>query len=188
MEYSERLSEITDALVNASTTFDVWRDITNANNQSRYQPVVEEYPVFFETLAVAHLIAWCVSLYSLYETRGDSNNIPQLIKHLEQEGTANSECIEEIRNLAQAARPAWLKISTIRNEALGHRSQKQSAAAAFQKAGITPNEVAKFIEESKVIVTRLAKAGGLAAPSVLELEATEETQLVMARLAEDIEP
>jgi hypothetical protein len=77
-EIESRLAEISDALVNASTCFDVWHEMRDGRKRTVYEPVVDEYPVVFETTVIAHLIAVSTSLYSILETRHDTHNIPGL--------------------------------------------------------------------------------------------------------------
>lgn len=62
-EIESGLTEISDVLTNASTCFDVWREMQDGPKRALYEPVVEAYPIFFETTVIAHLIAMSTLLY-----------------------------------------------------------------------------------------------------------------------------
>jgi hypothetical protein len=81
------LAAISDAVANASTCFDVWREMQDGKKRPLYEPVVEEYPNFFETTVIAHLIAMSTLLYSVLETRQGTHNIPGLIRAMQNDST-----------------------------------------------------------------------------------------------------
>jgi AbiU2 len=181
-EIESGLAAISDVVANASTCFDIWFEIQNGSKRDTYEPVVEAYPVFFETAVIAHLIAISTLTYSLLETRNDTHNLPGLMRALRRTGK-NEAQLSAIEAKLETIRPTWAKVSRIRNEVFGHRSRARFPVQVFEELQLRPEEIGQFIQDIKVLVSDLASLFGTIVSSALSISAMEETTDLMSVLA-----
>jgi hypothetical protein len=158
---SDLIQKYVDALrqtaTEASLNYEIWRvyrDILDgAETYSQlgqdYVDRMNAYPLFFQPSIHAHFLAALVALYRLYETRSDTYNIPGFLKLLQHEGTVPESKLEKLHSLSSEAKPLWIKVSILRNEAFGHRSQEHSVSDIFEKARTTANELENLVELTK---------------------------------------
>lgn len=181
-ELESGLTEISDVLTNASTCFDVWREMQDGPKRALYEPVVEAYPIFFETTVIAHLIAMSTLLYSLLETRRDTHNVPGLISAMRQTGK-DGQALLAVEQRIKTLRPVWTKLARIRNEAFGHRSRRCSPMQIFSEIELLPEDIGRLIQELKDIARGLAGISGTIVSDALTLSATEDTASFMQALS-----
>lgn len=81
------------------------------------------------------------------------------------------------------AKPLWVKVGVLRNNAFGHRSDSKTIEEIFKEAGITPNQLKKLIDLTKRLLNTITRAldGTVHA---FNLAATEATLKVLQDLKE----
>lgn len=146
------LENIDDTLNKASLNHDIWRmyklerkpyiDIMNDNR----------YLLFFTVSIHAHFVACVIALYRLFETRKDTNNIPNFIQSLKKRTDFSEEKLQEMIKILDTIKPIWVKISILRNEVFGHQNKDNSIEEIFKKADLKIDDFQKIIDESKKII------------------------------------
>ena len=119
---------------------------------------MNKYDMHFHTAIHAHFVAMIIPLYRMYETRGDTFNIPRFVDRLFDDDvisqTDHDELIGDFQNIIK---PHWIKISIIRNEALGHHAINQTMEAVFKRADAKNVIFEEIISYTKDILVRLAQ-------------------------------
>jgi len=177
----EASNAIFDVLVNASTCFDIWSELQNGNKRREYEPVVESYPIFFETTVIAHLIAISTLLYSVGETRDDTHNIHGYFKLAKQIEPDNAQ-LAALEQEVVKVKHLWVKLSRIRNEVFGHRKAGQYPANIFANIKLLPEEISIVIKTYMSALTEASRILSTKAPLAVELEAATETEVLMLAL------
>ncbi len=154
-EINSHVAEFQHAIVVAELNYDIWWVYKEKNNRRKYLNILNNYPLFFQTSLHAHFVALIIALYRLYETRKDSLNIPQLIRLFKQHNVLSHAEIKEIETDIARIRPYWLKVKTLRNDMFGHKSNQLNDNDIWKQAAITPNELKKLIDDSKVLVNKI---------------------------------
>jgi hypothetical protein len=186
-EIESGLAAISDVLANASTCFDVYYELQNGSKRDTYEPIVDAYPIFFETTVIAHLVAMSTLIYSVLETRNDSHSIPGLLRVGRRCGK-DAAALSAIEAKVESLRPTWVKVSRIRNEVFGHRSKGRSPAQVFAEIDLLPEQIGRLIQELKDLDSEIAGIFGTVVSAVLSISATEETTALMCALAEKHAP
>ena len=151
------LNELIDDLEDASLSFSVWRELTDANNEIEFRETLNDHSLFFQTIIHANLVTLVITLYRLFENRKDTVNIPNFVNEtyklkLLSESTKNmaDSSVENISNI-------WKKICILRSNVFGHKSKKLEPEAAFIKAEITPDQLKKIILDMQKLVNVIGK-------------------------------
>lgn len=161
---TDTIQKYVDALRQTATegslNYEIWRvyrDILDGDEiyshvGKYYIDQMNEYPLFFQPSIHAHFVAALVSLYRLYETRPDTYNVPGFLKLLNRENAVSEKTLEKLRCLSEEAKPLWIKINILRNDAFGHRSQDYSVSEVFVKAKATPDDLKNLLELTKNLI------------------------------------
>jgi hypothetical protein len=176
------IEAIADHLVNASTSYDIWREMQNGDRQNEYEPAVSAHPVFFETLAVSQLVAISALLYAVNETRKDTHNFSSLLKATRSTLPSAIE-LNSAASRLQQVHDLWVKISRVRNEVFAHRSTARSPEGVFAELALRPDDIGFLIREFKEVLRSIAQLLCLDIPPSLDLNASYETEEVMLVLA-----
>jgi hypothetical protein len=147
------IDDIRHAATVAELNYEIWwvykgkrADIVN---------ILNTYEMFFQTSIHAHFVALLVALYRIYEKRKDTINIKELLKLIDKAKPFSPEQKNEIENIMTEANALWIKVSILRNEAFGHRSNQNSVGDAFKKAGITYDEFKNLVELTKLLINKI---------------------------------
>ena len=120
---------------------------------------MRRFNLFFQTSEYAHFVTLLVGLYRLYETRIDTYNIPTFLKRIREYGHLPESSVSEAEEIyLNQAKPLWIKVSILRNEAYGHRSSTSTMAEIFRKAGVSPNQLHELMEVTKKLLNTLSHA------------------------------
>ena len=133
--------ELQQSVQTAALNFNVWWVYRSESTRPKYIDVLNRYPLFFQTSIHAHFVALLVALYGLYETRKDTYNIPDLLKLLRADGMLSADTVDSIQSIYDQAKPIWVKVTILRNNAFGHRSKVHTVEESFAKAGVSPDEL-----------------------------------------------
>ena len=115
-----------------------------------------------------------MALYRLYETRRDTFNIPSLLKIIRDPNVFPASVFEEVDKIYARARPLWVKVSVLRNEAFGHRILDLSVEDVFGKANVTRDELKELIDLTKQLMNTLSLAHD-DSTHAFNLDATRDT-------------
>jgi hypothetical protein len=174
------IAALADILVNASTCYDIWYELQNEVRRPTYEPIVEDFSIFFETTVVSHLISITVLLYSVNENRRDTHNVPALLKFARVE-FPNDPRVSKIENSASSLKPLWKKISRIRNEVFGHRATRTSPNDIFAQVELSPQDFRSLITGYELVITLLAELFEIAPPT-FSLSVIPDTERLMRKL------
>jgi hypothetical protein len=130
----------------ASANYDIWWVYKSKDTRPEYVDTMNDYTLFFHTSIHAHFVALLVALYRIYEKRKDSYNVPGFLDLLRQREATSPATLEKLQALFTQAKPLWIKVGILRNEAFGHRSHERTVGEVFDKAGISGNSLSDLIK------------------------------------------
>ena len=159
----------------AARNFEVWS--TYNDERPNFVDGMNRYSFFFEASIHAHFVALLVALYRLYETRPETFHIPALLRLLKTHNKFDETTLARLEAMYGSVKPLWVKVSILRNEVFGHRSVKLSIEEAFEKAGLTPNNIGHLIDRTKELLNVVSEAS---------CEDTSDTRQDLIRLLTDI--
>lgn len=164
-----------------SLNYDIWWVYKSKEYRPVYVNTMNRYPGFFDTSIHAHFVALLIALYPMYETRRDTFNIPRLLKILDKECQIPANALAKANATYAEAKPLWVKVQLLRNNAFGHQSDSKTIEEIFKEADITPNQLKKLIELTKRFLNTISRAldGSVHA---FNLAATEATVQVLQDL------
>jgi hypothetical protein len=168
------VSELRQTVIVASLNFDVWWVFKSRDTRPLYADAMNRYLQFFTTSIHAHFVALLMALYRLYETRRDTFNIPSLLKIIRDPNVFPASVFEEVDKIYARARPLWVKVSVLRNEAFGHRILDLSVEDVFGKANVTRDELKELIDLTKQLMNTLSLAHD-DSTHAFNLDATRDT-------------
>ena len=178
---SDYVTELRHTVVVAMQNFDVWWVYKQRRDRSRFVDVLNTYPAFFQASIHAHFVALIMALYRLYETRTDTFNLTEVVNRLETELALPSRKLAGIKRRVENARRLWIKVSILRNEAFGHRSNSRSVSDVFRKAGVTANQLRSLIQKTKQIVNLVSQELD-GSSHAFNLRATSDTRRMLTDL------
>jgi len=179
-EIEKIVRELQHAIKVAKLNYEIWRVYKEKSSHLRFVDVLKKYPRYFETSLHAHFVAMIISLYRLYETRKDTMNLPQLVRLLKKHSTLPTQEIKSMESDIDSMKPLWQKVSMLRNNMFGHRSNKLNDDDVWKKASVTPNQLKKLIDDSKEILNKIKRLLDRSS-HIFNLSATHDT----VRLLED---
>ncbi len=133
----------------ASRNYEIWWAYKSKDTRPEYVGTMNSYILFFQTSIHAHFVALLVALYRLYEKRKDSYNIPGFLNLLNEREAVPPAILEKLQAIFTEAKPLWIKVNILRNEAFGHRSHERSIGEVFGKAEISGNNIFDLIKLSQ---------------------------------------
>jgi hypothetical protein len=111
------IRELENTVIVAGLNYEIWRVYTSHDTRQKYVDTMNRYPLFFHMSIHAHSVATVTALFSLYETRKDSYNIPSLLRVLRNQKTVADATLDELDQMYNRAKPLWIKVSALRNKA-----------------------------------------------------------------------
>jgi len=154
VEALKYIEELQHTAIVAVFNYEIWWTYKDNESRAKYIDVMDPYTLFFQTSIHAHFVALVIALYRLYETRGDTFNVPGLLAFLERCNDFPGDTLAELKQLSDEAKKLWIKVCILRNEVFGHRSKKYSVADAFKRAKVKPKELTKLIEKTEDILNK----------------------------------
>jgi hypothetical protein len=156
-EIEKNIEELQDAILFAKWNYEIWLVCNEKNSRKRFVDVLDDYPLYFQTSLRANFVAMIISLYRLYETREDTINIPQLLRLLKKRNNISGQEIESMESDVKSMRPLWKKVSILRNNLFGHRSNKLVDEDVWKKANVTPDQLKRLIDDSKGLLNKMTR-------------------------------
>lgn len=146
------MKELQDAAIAAGLNYEIWWVLRGQEARPKYVDVMNKYLGYFHVAIAAHFAAMLLALYRLYEKRRGTHNIPSFIDRVEKVGALSKADADVARAKYAAIKPLWVKVSILRNNAYGHRTDEMTVEQVFQLAGITPFEFRDLIEKTKELL------------------------------------
>ncbi len=143
----DTLNELSDDLKDASLSYDMWRELTDANNMDDFKEVLHEHSFFFQTIIHANLVTFIITLYRLFENKNNTINIPNFISEIYESKSLPDSINNRIMKYVDEITDTWKKICILRSNVFGHKSRKLNPESAFVKAEITPDQMEKIISD-----------------------------------------
>jgi AbiU2 len=154
----EYISDLQQTVIAAGLNYEVWWTYESEDTRPKYVDAMNGYTVFFQTSIHAHFIAQLVALYRLYETRKDTFNIPTLLRLLRAHSTFDQATLDRLDAMHAAAKPLWIKVNILRNNAFGHRSKARTVAEVFSEAAVSPNDLKALVHATMELLNVLTLA------------------------------
>lgn len=132
------LNELMEILFEARGCYELWWAYLQLKGQKENIHALLKLKSFFETSGRAYISHLTVSLYKLYERRGDVWNVEDLIHGAEK--ILDEDEKQQIQRLLLKAKVIWKKIAKLRHNFFAHRNNQLSREAVYKIAKITPNE------------------------------------------------
>jgi len=173
------LKELYSIIENAHFSYEIWWILISKDGREKYFSSMLHYKEFFQPTALAHITSIVINLYKLFEARKDTLNFQRLIKEAEWLGFFDSH---RISNELKEAKDFWIKISRLRNKLFAHKNYRLTRKAIYKEAGITPNQIKRFIKLSLIIFNTLWSSLGRKAKKIEEFS-TRDTYKVLEDLA-----
>lgn len=152
----QHVRELRDALILAGLNQEIWWLLKNKETRKKLvAPLTIYYPNFFETSLHAHFVAMVVGCYRVFEIRRDTINMSTLIHLIENEGTVARNDIIRFKAKMRELKQGWIKISILRNKLFAHRSMADLKNEIWKEAGLRPNDLEWFIENSKQLLNEM---------------------------------
>ncbi len=152
------IKELQHTVTVAGLNYEIWWVYESHDTRPKYLNTMNGYPLFFQQSIHAHFVALLVALYRLYETRGDTYNIPSLLRILRNQQALDRATLDQLDRMYNKARPLWIKVNILRNKAFGHRSVAHTVEEVFKEAQVTPNELKQLVEATKELLNELSHA------------------------------
>ncbi len=120
-----------------------------SRNDPKNVEVLNTYFEFFYASIPANFESCVVSCYQLLETKDDRISFPSLRRELLAKEGLDVGSISQLVNLEKAMKPTWQRISTLRNNQIGHLSKQNTPAQVYAKAGLNDFLMEEFIFMAK---------------------------------------
>jgi HEPN domain-containing protein len=158
MKPEDYVYELRQAVTWAGLNYEIWWTYQGPDTRPDHVETMNRYNKFFFTSQHAHFVALLMALYRIFEKRRDTYNVPQLLKRLRKHELLDEPKLDELEQMHMEARNLWEKVSTLRNEAFGHRSNKLDIGDVFKKANIRPEDIRTLIEKTEELMNTLTKS------------------------------
>lgn len=157
-EIEKYIDDLRQSVIAAEHNYEIWWVYKEKDSRAKYLETMNKYSLFFQISIHAHFVAMLVALYRIYEKRRDTIHINVLIQKLEKYPRITEDSKNNFKDSLCRAKPLWVKVSTLRNEAFGHRSKKYSVTEVFERANVTPGELRQLVEVTKSLLNQITLA------------------------------
>ena len=155
MPYDVEIKELQDSAIAAGLNYEIWSVLASGDTHSKHVDVMNRYIGYFQIAISAHFSAMVLALYRLYGTKSDTHNIPTFINRAELDGALSKADADSARAQYAALKPAWSKVSILRNRLYGHRAANMAVQEVFAEAGFTPFEFRDLVAKTKKLLNDL---------------------------------
>jgi AbiU2 len=158
---AEQISHLHQKLMDAQIRFDLWEGFQEALESFDNVEVINAYPQFFVSTSNSLFESSVIKLYSIYETRSDSINVPRsLLAALESERVVCETQRATYRASIALIKAIWIKLGVLRNELYAHQSVNSDAFSSLEKANVSRSEIRELIDRSKQLLCTIASDSG----------------------------
>lgn len=154
-EIEKYVTELRHAVNAASMNYDVWHALTGEETHPKFVDAMNGYTLYFQTAIHAHFSALLMALYRAHEPRKDTLNVPGLVNTVRNTHPFPEELEKTVLRISAECEPLFRKVAILRNTVFGHKSKKITTKEAFEKAGVTPNELSAIVEYTKELLNEI---------------------------------
>ena len=173
----EHLDSLSQSLIEAELSFDIWWEILNSETALDYIIELDRYSMFLRQTLDAHFQRLVVTLYRVFENNKKSINIPKLLQELYSNNGLSENTRIEINKLREKINKVWRKITILRSNIYGHRSNKLSLDDSFNRAFLKPKDIKSLFTSSQKLL-KLLYLEIYNLDYVFNLEATTDTRML----------
>lgn len=145
LSIDEQIEFLGTTILQARLHFDVWEALQEARGDPDAVQAMNNYREFFSSTMLAHFESFIISCYQLLETPDDRVSFPSLKRTLELEEGRDIDQEPDLVDIQVEMKPLWIRISTIRNQSVGHLSQDKSQYDVFKSAGLSAQDIEDFM-------------------------------------------
>jgi hypothetical protein len=153
----ERLGRAGQLVVRSRKFFDLWFCLQNATKCDATLDVMDEFSELFRFTIHAHFVAFVVHIAALFE-RKDTINLRRLTDEMNEAGMLSTTALANVEALLCQATPVASKVAILRHNLFAPRSASMSYSEAFEKAGLTTEQLANLTEMALKIANALLLA------------------------------
>ncbi|ABV86057.1 hypothetical protein [Shewanella pealeana] len=156
MEKKNKLSvdEIVESMLSSvcetSNSERVWRVLIDPVMHLEFKTQFNMYSSFMLTTSRSTFATLLMGLSRISDDQNNSMSIPKLLELAESD--SNSVEIEELRHKYSDLNKTWQSLKHIRHNVYAHISANTTEFSAFERAGVTPNDLTEAANVTKEIV------------------------------------
>ena len=154
----ESVNELLERGIELARRYAVWWELVNEQHQALNNGVVSAHVDFFQTTSQALFESFSVIAYQLYETRRDTIHISSI---RDEPAATHAVATKRVSELIDECEPLRKKLSAIRANVYAHRNKLQTLEKIFERAGLLPEEMGRFVDLTAEIIGLLAEAAGV---------------------------
>jgi hypothetical protein len=179
----DRLETAAQLAKRARIFYEIWWYYEGAQTRSQILDTMQAYSEFFRFEPHAHFVSAVTYLAGLYESRGNTINLSQLIREAEAAGV-DKAAIDKAQGLMTASAGLVSKVMILRSNLFAHRSASLSYEDVFRKAELKPDQLGELADTALNVANTLLLARGLDEQFSHELSrrAVERMMIDLARL------
>ena len=152
------VNELLDIMADVSSSYAMWRELTDANHREMYDSTKNLYEDFFQTIDRANLAMVINGLYMLLEDKLNTDNLQAVLKRQRSLGQLYEARVDKWLFEIKSWEPTIKKIIKLRSNVFAHRGGKATAAEFMRQAAITPDEIGLLIKNVESILKQFAEA------------------------------
>jgi len=150
MTSEEKLEILKKDLAEARISYDIWRELTNIDNEESYEQTMEKYSEFFRSVIRCQFQNIIIILYRVFETRNETVNFPKLIEQMLKDNQLTELEQNKLKEIENQTKQHWHKVCKIRSEIYAHRSSEKKA-----KLSLSPNNIIELMNSFESIFNEL---------------------------------
>lgn len=176
-----RVKTASQLVYRAGIFLDLW-DFYRGPTRDDILNTMNIYPGFFLWDEHAHQVSFVIHAGGLFETKDNTINLGQLVKELRADRRISANEGLRIDNLFESVSKVSNGVTIIRSNAFAHRSDTMTLNDAFEKAGISLDDLRNLMRVALQIINICLAACGLHAIEFYPL-ALEDAKRVLAALS-----
>lgn len=141
------LDEIRQSLHTAKCGFEMWWVLCGEETRPIYVKLMNVYNQCFRAFIGTTFDSAIIALYKVLESGNKTSNINKLLKILEKSSEFDSSELENYRTKLKKHSEIIKGIKVLRNNVVGHSSDKLLYEEVYKRADIKPNLVRQLINE-----------------------------------------
>lgn len=139
------LNDILDIIEDSRYSYSIWLILVSRDVRSKYLNIMLRYGNFFQPTATAHITAFIVNLYKLFDPHNRALSIDKILKNANEISRSRIDN-KKIRKLKNNANKIWKKIKILRNSHFAHKEYNRTEGEIYKLAELRPNEIEQLID------------------------------------------
>lgn len=152
------VNELLDIMTDVSSSYAIWRELTDADHRELYESTKNSYGDFFQAIDRANLAMVINGLYMLLEDKSNTDNLQAVLKRQRKLGRLYEARTDDWLSEIASWQPTIKKVIKLRSNVFAHRGGKATAEEFMRQAAITPNEIGLLIKNVESLLNKFAQA------------------------------